>query len=221
MPMRLPGFIRAWTLPAITEPKVIRRWAIQLVMALPLALLAWRWGKVLTGTDPYLARLTAEPIDYTIDFLGLWALRSLWLTLAITPLRRITGWSWLAPWRRPLGLWAFAYALLHLTVYFGLDQEWNLGRLVADVIKHNFILLGMAALLLILPLALTSTRGMIKRLGGRRWQSLHRLIYPAAILAAVHFILRVKGFQWEPWIYAGVLAGLLGMRLVKRVKFAN
>ena len=187
--------------------------ALHLAIALPLALLAWRWsGVLLHDTDPLLAGLTVEPVDYTIDYLGLWALRALWLTLAVSPLRQITGWNWLATWRRPLGLWTFAYALSHLTVYFGLDQAFDFGLLVEDVIKHNFILLGMSALLLILPLALTSTRGMIKRLGGRRWQSLHRLIYLAAALASVHFILRVKGFQWEPWIYAGLLALLLALR---------
>lgn len=203
----------AWTLPAFIEAKTARRWGIQLVMAAPLAVLAWRWSMVLNGAEPRLAGLTAEPVDETINTLGLWALRSLWLTLAITPLRQLTGWSWLAAWRRPLGLWAFAYALIHLAVYFGLDQEGDFALLLDDVIKHKFILLGMSALILILPLALTSTRGMIKRLGGRRWQLLHRLIYPAALLAAVHFILRVKGFQWEPWIYAGGLAALLALRL--------
>lgn len=192
--------------------------ALHLAIALPLALLIWRWsGVLLNDADPRLAGLTVEPVDYTIDYLGLWALRFLWLTLAISPLRALTGWNWLAPWRRPLGLWAFAYALCHLSVYFGLDQAFDLGLLVEDVIEHNFVLFGMSALLLILPLALTSTRGMIKRLGGRRWQNVHRLIYAAATLASVHFIMRVKGFQWEPWIYAGLLAVLLAWR-VKAVR---
>lgn len=191
---------------------------LHLAIALPLALLAWRWsGVLLNDADPRLAGLSVEPVDYTIDYLGLWALRLLWLTLAISPLRMLTRWNWIGAWRRPLGLWAFAYAALHLSVYFGLDQAFDLGLLVEDVIKHNFILLGMSALLLILPLALTSTRGMIKRLGGRRWQNVHRLIYAAAALASVHFIMRVKGFQWEPWIYAGVLAALLAWR-VKAVR---
>ncbi len=212
MAPKWPGFTGGWTLPAITEGKVLRRWGIQLVMALPLALLGWRWAMVLGGADPRLSNLTAEPVDYTINFLGLWALRSLWLTLAITPLRQLTGWSWLAPWRRPLGLWAFAYGVLHLLVYFELDQGGEIDLLLIDVAKHNFILLGMSALLLILPLALTSTHKLIKRLGGKRWQNLHRLIYPAAILASIHFVLRVKGFQWEPWLYAGLLAALLGLR---------
>lgn len=199
---------------------------VQVVMALPLALLVWRWGMLLAGGDPDASRalgLTAEPVDHTINYLGLWAIRSLCLTLAITPLRRVTHWGWLAAWRRPLGLWCFAYASVHLSVYFGLDLLGSPSELVKDVIKHKFILLGMAGWLLLLPLALTSTRGMIRRLGGRRWQALHRLIYGTAVLVAIHFIMRVKGFQIEPWIYAGVLGGLLLFRLVPtlRASFAR
>ena len=195
----------------------LRRWGVQLAMALPLALLVWRWGLLLQGGDPEASRalgLTAEPVDHTINYLGIWALRSLCLTLAITPLRRIRGLAWLAGWRRPLGLWCFAYASLHLAVYFGLDLLGSLDDLVKDVLKHKFILLGMAGWLLLLPLALTSTRGMIRRLGAQRWQRLHRLVYGVAVLVAIHFILRVKGFQIEPWLYAALLAGLLLMRVV-------
>ncbi len=189
-----------------------RRWGVQLVMALPLALLVWRWVGVVQGGEPRALGLSAEPVDFTINFLGLWALRSLWLTLAITPLRRLTGWSWLAPWRRPLGLWCFAYASLHLSVYFGLDLLGSVMALLKDVSRHPFILLGMAGWCLLLPLALTSTRGMIRRVGARRWQNLHRLAYAVALLVSVHFILRVKGFQPEPYVYAGVLVVLLGAR---------
>ena len=194
----------------------LRRWGVQLAMALPLALLVWRWGLLLQGGDPEASRalgLTAEPVDHTINYLGIWALRSLCLTLAITPLRRIRGLAWLAGWRRPLGLWCFAYASLHLAVYFGLDLLGSLDDLVKDVLKHKFILLGMAGWLLLLPLALTSTRGMIRRLGARRWQRWHRLVYGVAGLVAIHFILRVKGFQIEPWLYAALLAGLLLVRV--------
>ena len=192
----------------------LRRWGIQVAMGLPLALLVWRWTALLMGGDARALGLSAEPVNHTINYLGLWALRSLLLTLAITPLRRLTGRSWLAARRRPLGLWCFTYASLHLAVYFGLDQLGSVVSLAKDVAKHKFILLGMAAWCLLLPLALTSTRGMIRRLGGARWQRLHRLIYVAALLAAVHFILRVKGFQVTPWVYAGVLAVLLGTRLM-------
>ncbi|WP_157132590.1 sulfite oxidase heme-binding subunit YedZ [Novosphingobium nitrogenifigens] len=192
------------------------RWGVQVAMALPLAILVGRWLMMAGGVSPLDAGLTAEPVAETINRLGLWALRALWLALAITPLRRLTGWAWLAPWRRPLGLWAFAYGCIHLLVYFVLDQGAAFDLLWADVVKHRFILLGMATWLMLLPLALTSTRASIRRLGGRRWQALHRLVYPAGGAAAIHFILRVKGFQIEPWIYAGLLLTLLGMRMVPR-----
>lgn len=189
-----------------------RQGLAHIVMALPVLVLAVRWAMMIAGSDPRAVGLSAEPIDYTINTLGLWAIRFLILSLAITPLRTWTRWNWLAPLRRPLGLWAFACALLHLSVYFLLDQLGSLALLWESVAKHPFILLGMAAFTLLLPLALTSTRGAIRRLGGRRWQALHRLVYLAAIFAAIHFILRVKGFQPEPWIYAGVAAALLLVR---------
>lgn len=197
------------------KARSIRRWGVQIVMAVPLAMLLWRWGHFLMDGNSRAAGLTAEPIDYTINYLGLWTLRSLWLTLTITPLRRLTRWNWLAPLRRPIGLWCFAYAAMHLSVYFGLDLLASVKELWKDVVKHNFILFGMAAFTLLLPLALTSTHGWIRRLGAKNWQRLHMLIYPAAILASIHFIMRVKGFQWEPWIYAGVLALLLFLRWFK------
>ena len=201
-----------------------RRWGLHVLMALPLALLAWRWAQLLMGGDSRALGLSAEPVNHTINYLGIWALRALWLTLAITPLRRIAqpvglgGLGWLATWRRPLGLWCFAYASLHLAVYFGLDQLGSITSLFKDVVKHKFILLGMAAWCLLLPLALTSTRGMIRRLGARRWQRLHRLVYGAGVLVAIHYILRVKGFQITPWIYAALLAALLLSRVVPAVR---
>lgn len=189
-----------------------RQGLAHIVMALPVLVLAVRWVMMIMGSDPRAVGLSAEPIDYTINYLGLWAIRFLILSLAITPLRSWTRWSWLAPLRRPLGLWAFACALLHLSVYFLLDQLGSFSLLWESVAKHPFILLGMVAFTLLLPLALTSTRASIRRLGGRRWQALHRLVYLAAIFAVIHFILRVKGFQPEPWIYAGVAAALLLVR---------
>ena len=183
------------------------------LMALPVLVLAARWAMMIAGSDPRFVGLSAEPIDYTINYLGLWAIRFLILSLAITPLRGLTRWSWLAPLRRPLGLWAFACALLHLSVYFMLDQLGSLALLWESIAKHPFILLGMGAFTLLLPLALTSTRAAMRRVGARRWQALHRLVYVAAILAAIHFILRVKGFQPEPWIYAGLIALALALRL--------
>lgn len=200
------------------KPAALRglRVGVHLVMAVPLALLLWRWIDMILGTDPRQAGLSAEPVAYTINYLGLWALRGLWASLAVTPLRRLTGMVDLGLLRRPLGLWSFAYAILHFGVYFGLDQLASPVLLWRDVVEHKFAFFGMAALLLLTPLAVTSTRGMIRRLGARRWQWLHRLVYPAAILASVHFILRVKGFQWEPWIYATFVALLLAARVRPR-----
>lgn len=182
-------------------------------MALPIAVLISRWAELLLQGDARAAGLSAEPVAFTINYLGLWTLRALMLTLTISPLRRLTGWNWLISWRRPIGLWCFAYGMIHLSVYFMLDQLGSIDLLWRDVMKHRFILFGMSAFLLLLPLAITSTRGWIRRIGGRRWQQLHRLIYLSAILASIHFILRVKGFQPEPWIYAGVMTILLVSRM--------
>lgn len=188
--------------------RFFQRWGVHIAIGFPLAGLIVQWAMALSSGDPRAAGLSAEPIDYSINYLGLWALRILLLTLAVTPLRLLTRWRWLAPLRRPLGLWCFAYASLHLFVYFGLNLLGSLDDLAKEVAKHPFILFGMTAWTLLLPLALTSTRASIKRLGTKRWQTLHRLVYIAVAMAAVHFILRVKGFQIEPWIYAGI-AGLL------------
>lgn len=191
----------------------LRRWGVHILMALPLLGLAGQWAMAIVTGDPRAAGLSAEPVAYSINTLGLWALRALLLTLAVTPLRLLTRWSWLAPLRRPLGLWCFAYASLHLTVYFGLNLLGSFEELAQEIAKHPFILFGMAGWVLLLPLALSSTRAAIRRLGAKRWQMLHRLVYAAAVVAAVHFILRVKGFQIEPWIHAGIAAMLLLMRL--------
>lgn len=190
----------------------VPRWLLHVLLALPLAVLLTRWGLFVADGNSRAAGLGAEPVEHTINFLGLWALRCLLLTLAVTPARKLTGLHWLAAWRRPIGLWAFAYAVLHLSVYFGLDLLGSLGLLWDDITKRRFILFGMTAWLLLLPLAITSTHGWIRRMGGRAWQRLHWLVYAAAAAASIHFILRVKGFQWEPWIYAA----LLGMLLLAR-----
>ncbi len=184
-----------------------------LLLALPLALLVGQWFLLLTTGDARGAGLTSDPIAATINHLGLWAFRFLLLVLAITPFRRLSGWTPIMSIRRAVGLWAFAYAALHVASYLGLDLLGALDLLWDDIVKRRYILFGMGAFLCLLPLAITSTRGWIKRLGGRRWQRLHRLVYLAGGLAAVHFILRVKGFQYEPWVYAIILTGLLAARL--------
>lgn len=158
--------------------------------------------------------LGANPVEFLQDTLGIWGLRLLLLTLAITPLRLWSGRAWLLRYRRMLGLFAFFYILLHFIVYAGLDLRLDLAHLGEDVLKRPFITIGFLALCLLLPLAVTSTRGWMRRLG-RRWQALHRLVYPAAVLGVWHYYWQVKLDTWEPSIYALVLGLLLGVRALR------
>ena len=178
-----------------------------LVAALaPAALLAWR---ALSG------RLGANPVEELLLTTGLWAFRFLLLSLAVTPLRRLTGWSRVIRFRRMIGLFAFFYAALHLSIYVLLDQGLAFRFILADVAKRRFITAGMVAFVLLVPLAVTSTTGWIRRLG-RRWQQLHRVAYVSAAAAALHFIWKVKVVVGEPVYYAVALAVLLGIRLAWR-----
>jgi sulfoxide reductase heme-binding subunit YedZ len=166
------------------------------------------WGFYLGFTD----QLGPDPIKALEHLLGIWALRFLIATLAVTPIRRLGGPN-LVRYRRAIGLLAFFYAALHLTVYLVLDQGLNLAAIWADVLKRPYITIGMAAFLVLLPLAITSNNAMIRRLGGQAWQKLHRWVYLAAILAAAHFLLVVKSWPAEPIIYAAIVAALLLFRL--------
>ena len=159
--------------------------------------------------------LGANPIEELIHQFGLWGLRFLLITLAVTPLRHLTAWGWLLRFRRMLGLFAFFYVLLHFLTYAGLDQQFDLAVIIEDVIERPYITIGMTALLLLLPLAVTSTNAMMRRLG-RRWQKLHRLVYIIAILGVWHFYWQVKQDILEPLIYGLILALLLGYRLFMR-----
>lgn len=156
--------------------------------------------------------LGADPVKILTHETGLWALRFLLLSLAMTPLRRWTGWAGFIRYRRMLGLYAFFYASLHLSVYLVLDLGAYWADLLTDIQKRPYMTVGFAAWLILLPLAVTSTRGMIRRLG-RNWQRLHRLVYLAGILAALHFLWLVKADLREPGIYAGILVVLLLARL--------
>ena len=158
--------------------------------------------------------LGANPIEAVIRFLGDWALRFLFIALAVTPLRKITDWSALARYRRMLGLWAFAYASLHMTAYVVLDQFFDWAAIGGEIIKHRFITAGMAAFILLVPLAATSTAAMVRRLGGRRWRRLHQVVYLVAPLAAMHYIWMVKADIRQPLVYATILSFLLGFRAV-------
>ncbi|MFY8018618.1 MAG: sulfite oxidase heme-binding subunit YedZ [Inhella sp.] len=164
--------------------------------------------------------LGANPAETLIRALGDWALRGLLLTLAITPLRVLLKQPALLRYRRLLGLWSFTYVLLHLLAYAWFDKGLMLDEVVQDVIKRPFILVGMLAFLLLLPLALTSFNAAIRWLGGKRWQLLHRLIYPITMLACLHFWWMRSGKQLftEPIVYTSILIALLGWRLWRRFK---
>lgn len=159
--------------------------------------------------------LGANPIEEVTHATGGWALRLLLAALAVTPARRMLGWSALAPLRRTLGLLAFAYATLHLLTWVGLDQFFDWRAMAEDVGKRRFITVGLATWLCLLPLALTSTRGAARRLG-RRWKTLHRLVYVAAGLAIVHYLWLVKADLRPPLAHGAVLAALLAWRIHNR-----
>lgn len=178
-----------------------------LLFSLCLLPALWLAAGVWRGT------LGVNPIEKITLETGQWTLRLLAATLAVTPLRRLSGWPELIRFRRMLGLFAFFYAALHLLTYVWLDKFFDWDEIVRDIVKRRFITAGMAAFLLLLPLALTSTRGWIVRLGGRRWQRLHRLAYAAAAAGVVHFWWKVKSDVREPLIYALVFAILLLARL--------
>jgi sulfoxide reductase heme-binding subunit YedZ len=155
----------------------------------------------------------ANPIAEVENVLGLAALVLLVASLACTPLRRLTGWAWPARIRRELGLFAFFYVSLHFLTYVLVDQTLDAGRIIDDIAKRPFITVGFAALVLLIPLALTSTTASIRRLGFRRWTLLHQLAYVAGVLAVIHFFWRVKIDVSQPLVYAGVLTLLLGVRV--------
>jgi methionine sulfoxide reductase heme-binding subunit len=156
--------------------------------------------------------LTANPIEFITRQTGFWALTLLVVTLVVTPLRRLTGWNEIIKLRRMLGLFAFFYATLHLLTWIVLDKFFDVGMMVEDVTMRRFITIGMLTWAVLLPLAITSTRGMIRRLG-RRWQTLHKLVYVAAVTAVIHYWWLVKADLFWPEFFAVALAMLLGFRL--------
>jgi sulfoxide reductase heme-binding subunit YedZ len=160
--------------------------------------------------------LGANPIETINRYTGDWVLRFLLITLAVTPLRRLTGWNGLLRYRRMLGLFAFFYACVHFLSWAWLDQYFVLADIVQDVAKRPYITVGFASFLMLIPLALTSTNAMIRRLGAKRWQQLHRLVYLIGIGGVVHFLWLVKSDIREPLVYGAVLALLLGFRLWDR-----
>ena len=184
----------------------IQKVVVFLLALAPAGWLAWRTVHDALGVNP------VEELELTT---GIWAYRFLLLSLAITPLRRLSGWNTVIRFRRMLGLFAFAYATAHLLIYVVVDQGLAVRYILEDVAKRRFITAGMVAFILLVPLAITSTKGWIRRLG-RRWQALHRLVYVSAAAAALHFIWKVKVPIGEPVYYAGLLAILLAVRLLWR-----
>lgn len=160
--------------------------------------------------------LGANPIAEALNELGLMALVLLIASLACTPLRTMLGWTWPIRIRQLLGLLAFAYATLHVVVYAGLDQGLDVRAVLADVFKRKFIFVGFAAFVMMIPLAWTSTKGAVRRMGYVKWKRLHLLVYPAALCAVVHFVWRVKKDLSEPLAYAAILAALLLVRVIAR-----
>jgi sulfoxide reductase heme-binding subunit YedZ len=161
--------------------------------------------------------LGANPVEFVTRSLGTWALVLLCVTLAVTPLRQLTGWAWLLRLRRMAGLFCFFYALLHVSTYVGLDHWFDLRAILTDIIKRPYITAGFAAFVMLVPLAVTSTNAMVRRLGARNWQRLHKLVYLIALAAILHFWWHKAGKNdvGEPTIYAIVIGGLLGVRLAR------
>lgn len=163
-------------------------------------------------------QLGANPIEAVTRETGLWALRFLWLTLLITPLRWLTGWNNLLRYRRLLGLYVFFYAVLHMLLYLGLDQFFDINEIIKDIIKRPFITIGFFSFTALIPLVITSNNAMVKRMGGRRWKQLHRLTYFIAIASSIHFYMLVKQDKLEPLIYMGLLIILLAPRVYRYTK---
>ena len=196
---------RIWR--AATTPDMIRR-AIYIIGALPAAWVFYRGF-----TD----RLGADPVRTLEKTLGIWGLRFLVAGLAITPLRRLGGPN-LVRYRRAIGLLAFFYASLHLYAYLWFDQGLDFPAIWKDIVKRPYVTVGFAAFLILVPLAITSNNTMIRRIGGPAWQKLHKWVYAACALAAIHFLMLVKSWPAEPVIYASLVALLLTFRLVLYVQ---
>lgn len=175
---------------------------------------------LLIGIDAWRGKLGANPAEFVTRCTGVLTLVFLVVTLMVTPLRKIFGWNWLLKQRRTLGLFAFYYGTAHLLTYLALDRDWHLGTVVADVYKRPFIAIGMASYFLMVPLAVTSTNAMIKRLGGKRWALLHRLTYYVAIGGVIHYVMIVKSDITYPMVFAAAIVILLGYRVLNNSRKA-
>jgi methionine sulfoxide reductase heme-binding subunit len=171
---------------------------------------------LLLGYDAYYHRLGANPLEFFTHTTGTLTLVFLLISLAVTPLRKMLGLPWMVKLRRMLGLYAFFYGFLHLTAYVWFDKSFNLSAAAEDVFKRPFIALGMLGFFLMVPLAITSTNGWVKRIGGKNWNRLHKLIYVSAISGVIHYYLKVKTDTRIPLLFGAVLAVLLIYRVVNK-----
>jgi sulfoxide reductase heme-binding subunit YedZ len=167
--------------------------------------------------DGLTGNLTANPISRITNETGEWTLKFIAITLAITPLRNFTRQHWLGNFRRMVGLFAFFYGCLHFTTYIWLDQFFDVNSILKDIVKRPFITVGFASFVLMIPLAITSTKGMIRRMGGKNWNLLHRLIYVTGIGGVIHYYWLVKADVSQPLMYAAIIGTLLGSRILWKV----
>jgi sulfoxide reductase heme-binding subunit YedZ len=180
-----------------------------LTAAAPGIYLAWQFWRAWNYLPSTLGK---EPVKGLEHATGELAIRFLALTMAVTPIRQLTGWNAIAPYRRLVGLFMFWYASAHLAVFYALDLEMNLSEVLTEIVKRPYITVGFAAWLLLVPLALTSTTGWIRRLGGRRWNRLHKLTYAVVVLGLVHFFWSQKKDMTDPLLYAAVFGALFAWR---------
>ena len=183
--------------------RVILKTGVWIACLTPVVVLGYR-----AWTDD----LGANPISFITNWLGDWTFRLLLTSLALTPLRIVTGMAWQMSLRRLLGLFAFFYAALHFSVWILLDHFFNWGQMASDIVKRPYVTIGMLALTCLIPLAATSTTGMIRRLGATNWKRLHRLVYVTAVCAALHFLWLAKVGRTDQYVYAALVALLLGVR---------
>jgi sulfoxide reductase heme-binding subunit YedZ len=191
--------------------RIVLKTGVWILCLLPLAVLAYRAA---------IGDLGANPISFVTNWLGQWTFRLLLLTLALTPLRVLFGISWPISLRRLLGLFAFFYACLHFSVWIVVDHFFNWDEMIADVLKRRYITVGMLALTLLVPLAVTSTNAMVRRLGAAAWRRLHKLVYVVGVLAALHFLWLAKKGRTDQYLYAAILTLLLAIRLWDAVRRA-
>ena len=180
-----------------------------------LAPAAWLTYSLVTG------QIDGDVVKIIEIETGTLALRSLAYTLAITPLRQLTGWAWLATYRRMMGLFVFFYATLHMLIYFGLDLELRFGEIWTSIVKRPYITIGMISWLLLVPLAITSPNAMARKLGGAKWKRLHQLTYVVAITATTHYLWAVKKDTFWPLVYFALFAALLASRVIQRRRFQS